>query len=243
MSRSDIEQVLRNWIAQALSPMGDFAEGIDPTKWIADNFIDWWSQQVEDSLSSAELAAHPKNFRRHPATQRRVMRETLDRIGYISDVIVSERTGRILDDFLRGLRRLPSAGHFAYFVLLTIVYWSLNGLGVLCMLQAFDIPIDTVGAYAMMACVVVGMMIPNSPGNVGSFWYFLCLPVALYGLSDSAPQIIAFGLSVWLMQLLQQSLFGLYFIARGQVTWKGVVDATHEDETSLAEPTDAAPDA
>jgi len=40
---------------------------------------------------------------------------------------------------------------------------------------------------------------------------------------------------VWLMQLLQQSLFGLWFIARGQVSWKGVVDATTEDETSLVE--------
>ncbi len=143
--------------------------------------------------------------------------------------------GRILDDFLRGLRRLPSSRHFALFLALTVVYWGLNGLGVWCMLQAFDLPIDMIGAYAMMACVVVGMMIPNSPGNVGSFWYFLCLPVALYGLSDAAPRVIAFGLAVWLMQLLQQSLFGLYFVARGVVSWKGVVEATTEDEASLAE--------
>jgi hypothetical protein len=141
--------------------------------------------------------------------------------------------GRILDDFLRGLRRLPSARTFAWFLGLTVLYWGLNGLGVWCMVQAFDLPIDMLGAYAMMACVVVGMMIPNSPGNVGSFWYFLCLPVALYGVSDSAPRVIALGLAVWLMQLLQQSLFGLYFIARGQVSWKGVVDATTEDESSL----------
>lgn len=141
--------------------------------------------------------------------------------------------GRILDDFLSGLRRLPSARTFALFMLMTIVYWALNGLGVWCMLHAFDLPIDAIGAYAMMACVVVGMMIPNSPGNVGSFWYFLCLPVSLYGISDSAPRVIAFGLAVWLMQLLQQSLFGLWFVMRGVVSWKGVVDATTESEETL----------
>ena len=143
--------------------------------------------------------------------------------------------GRILDDFLRGLTRLPTIRTFVLFLAMTVTYWGLNGLGVWCMVQAFDLPIDMIGAYAMMACVVVGMMIPNSTGNVGSFWYFLCLPVALYGLSDSAPRVIALGLSVWLMQLLQQSLFGLWFIARGQVSWKGVVDATTADETSLVE--------
>jgi len=141
--------------------------------------------------------------------------------------------GRILDDFLRGLRRLPSRRTFAGFLGLTLVYWALNGLGVWCMLHAFDLPIDMTGAYAMMACVVVGMMIPNSPGNVGSFWYFLCLPVGLYGLSDAAPRVIAFGLAVWLMQLVQQTLFGVWFIARGVVSWKGVVAATTEDESTL----------
>jgi len=140
---------------------------------------------------------------------------------------------RILGDFLRGLSSLSSAGPFVLFVALTLLYWMLNGLGVWCMLQAFAIPIDMVGAYAMMACVVVGMMIPNSPGNVGSFWYFLCLPVPLYGLSDALPRVIAFGIAVWLMQLIQQSLFGLWFIARKQITWRGVMEATHE-ETALA---------
>lgn len=140
---------------------------------------------------------------------------------------------RILGDFLRGLASLSSPASFLYFVALTVIYWGLNGLGVWCMVQAFALPVDMLGSYAMMACVVVGMMIPNSPGNVGSFWYFLCLPAPLYGLTDSMPQVIAFGISVWLMQLFQQTLFGLWFIARGRITWRGVMDATHDEEAAL----------
>lgn len=148
----------------------------------------------------------------------------------------------LLDAFLSGLRRLPNARAFAGFIGITVLYWALNGLGVWCMIQAFHLPIDMVGAFAMMACVVVGMMIPNSPGNVGSFWYFLLLPVALYGVSSASPQSIAFGLAVWLCQLVQQSAFGLYFVARGKVSWKGVVQATYEDETTLtATPETATP--
>lgn len=154
--------------------------------------------------------------------------------------LVSKRLAKAVDSlleaFLSGLRRLPNARAFAGFIGVTILYWGLNGLGVWCMIQAFHLPIDMVGAYAMMACVVVGMMIPNSPGNVGSFWYFLLMPVALYGISSASPQAIAFGLAVWLGQLVQQSLFGLYFVARGKVSWKGVVQATYEDEATLAAP-------
>jgi hypothetical protein len=58
MSRSDIEQVLRNWIDQATSPGGAFPEGTDRARWVADNFVAWWRKQVDDSLGSAELAAH-----------------------------------------------------------------------------------------------------------------------------------------------------------------------------------------
>lgn len=144
--------------------------------------------------------------------------------------LVSKRLGHAIDSlleaFLSGLRRLPSGGAFLGFIGVTTIYWGLNGLGVWCMVQAFHLPIDMVGAYAMMACVVVGMMIPNSPGNVGSFWYFLLLPVALYGIGNSSAQAIAFGLSVWLCQLVQQTAFGLWFVVRGKVSWKGVVAAT-----------------
>lgn len=154
--------------------------------------------------------------------------------------LVSKRLARAIDGvlaaFLSGLRRLPDGRAFLRFVAITFIYWGLNGLGVWCMIQAFHLPIDMVGAYAMMACVVVGMMIPNSPGNVGSFWYFLLLPVPLYGVSAASPQAIAFGLSVWLGQLVQQSAFGLWFVARGQVSWKGVVAATYEDESTLTAP-------
>ncbi len=139
----------------------------------------------------------------------------------------------MIEAFLRGLLHLPSARAFGWFLLLTVVYWGVNGLGVWCMVEAFHLPVDVVGSYAMMATVVVGMMIPNSPGNVGSFWYFLLLPVALYGVADHSVQATAFGLMVWLMQLLQQSAFGAWFVLRGQVSWRGVVEATYEDERSL----------
>ena len=135
----------------------------------------------------------------------------------------------MLNAFLGGLRALPSAKAFAWFLLLTLTYWGINGLGTWLMAKAFHLPIDLVGGYAMMACVIVGMMIPNSPGNVGSFWYFLLLPLPLYGVGADNLQAIAFGLTVWLIQLIQQGLFGAWYLVNGEVTWGRVLAATSEE--------------
>ncbi len=47
------------------------------------------------------LVAHPENWRAHPRNQRRAMAGVLDRVGWVQDVIVNRRTGRILDGHLR----------------------------------------------------------------------------------------------------------------------------------------------
>ena len=49
----------------------------------------------------AELQAHPRNWRRHPQEQREAMEGVLDSVGWIQDVIVNRRTGRIVDGHLR----------------------------------------------------------------------------------------------------------------------------------------------
>ncbi len=56
MSQSDIETVLRNWLQQAMLPDGKFSGDVDPSAWVAKNFIDWWRTQVGNSLDSAEQA-------------------------------------------------------------------------------------------------------------------------------------------------------------------------------------------
>lgn len=57
MAKSDIEEVLRNWIKQATTPPGTLAPGVDPAFWVTERFVAWWRTQVDDSLGSAEIAA------------------------------------------------------------------------------------------------------------------------------------------------------------------------------------------
>ena len=150
-------------------------------------------------------------------------------VGRVSRKVATGLTD-LLRAFLKGLAVLPDWRNFAWFCVITAVYWGINGVGLWLFARGFGMTVPLVACYAMMSCVVVGMMIPNSPGNVGTFWYFLLLPLELYGIGPTVAQATIYGLVVYLMQLSQQSLFGLWFLASGKVTAHEVIEGTHADD-------------
>ncbi len=137
---------------------------------------------------------------------------------------LADRLSGMMEAFIDGLKAMPSAHSFLRFLLLTVAYWGINGFYYYLMAEAFGLTslIDLAGAYAMMAAVAVGMMIPNSPANVGSFWYFLLLPVALYGAPETAGTPLAFALAVWAVMLLQYTLFAAFFLVTGRVSLNSI---------------------
>lgn len=48
-----------------------------------------------------QLAANPRNWRTHPATQRMALRGSLDAVGWVQQVIVNKRTGNVVDGHAR----------------------------------------------------------------------------------------------------------------------------------------------
>ena len=60
--------------------------------------IDWQNRIVEYGQQSADqFLAHDLNARRHPNAQRDALRGSLNAVGWIAPVIVSQRSGKLLD--------------------------------------------------------------------------------------------------------------------------------------------------
>lgn len=55
MDRREIQEVLTNWLTEATTPP-PLPDAIAPAEWVATHFLRWWQPQIEDELSSAELA-------------------------------------------------------------------------------------------------------------------------------------------------------------------------------------------
>lgn len=137
------------------------------------------------------------------------------------------RIAGLVERFMAGLSIFPDAKNFLWFLFLSFFYWSSNGVGLYVLAQGFEVQasgvwvpfgVPLLGAFAMMSTIVVGMMIPNAPANVGSFWFFLLWPLKLYGIGEGNAAGLAYALTVWTLQLLQLLVFGGWFILRGQVS-------------------------
>ena len=53
------------------------------------------------SVAPATLLANPKNWRTHSPEQRAALEDVLDRVGWVQDVIVNQRSGLLVDGHLR----------------------------------------------------------------------------------------------------------------------------------------------
>jgi uncharacterized membrane protein YbhN (UPF0104 family) len=131
-------------------------------------------------------------------------------------------------DTIRGFAALKDVKNLVLFLIWTTAYWTLNGLGVWVLAQAFDLPLPLVGAYATMGLLGVGLMLPNSPGLVGQFQWFTLLGLSLYlGFDprESPPHTglytlaFAFAFTQYLLQVVWYVAMGVLGLASPWVSF------------------------
>ena len=54
-----------------------------------------------DVVDARELTPHPDNWRTHPVEQLLALETAIERVGWVDEVIVSKRTGRVLNGHAR----------------------------------------------------------------------------------------------------------------------------------------------
>ena len=108
----------------------------------------------------------------------------------------------MMDAFIHGLSRMPSRGKAAGFLLLTLVYWGLNALGMSVLGRGFGFELGGVESCALLGVLVVGIMIPAGPGMVGTFQGAIVVGLALFAPREAvATRGTAFANVVWAVQL------------------------------------------
>lgn len=62
-----------------------------------------WANRIvgQDTVDPSTLNPNPENWREHPASQRAALADVLGAVGWIDQVIVNKRTGRMIDGHLR----------------------------------------------------------------------------------------------------------------------------------------------
>lgn len=102
-----------------------------------------------------------------------------------------------METFSRGLQSLHGGGRLWWFLLLTLVYWSANAMGMWWLAQGFGFVLPWYAGWGLLGTLVVGLMIPTGPGFLGNFQYFVQEGLRLYLPGSSAG---AAGLAMGLIQ-------------------------------------------
>jgi uncharacterized protein (TIRG00374 family) len=138
--------------------------------------------------------------------------------------------------FMEGLQLVPTPRKIGRFILLTIVYWGLNGWSMAILARGFGLSLDLLQATTLLGAVVIGVMIPAGPGNVGTFQGAVLLGLRLYfPPAVVARQGIAYANVMWLSQVVLQGGLGLVFLFSRHIKLGQVLAASAEVSHELEE--------
>jgi uncharacterized protein (TIRG00374 family) len=117
----------------------------------------------------------------------------------------------ILEAFIEGLKSLPTARDVVVYVGFTVGYWLLNGLAMWLLAYGMGMTgVTVVGAFFVLACLVVGITIPAGPGNVGNFEYAITISLAVFGVASA--DAAAYGIWTHLFQMFHMVVMAVPFL-------------------------------
>jgi glycosyltransferase 2 family protein len=154
---------------------------------------------------------------------------------------ITEKAVHVVDGFVGALRQLPDGRNLAWFFAWTVAYWTLNGFGMSLMANAFDCGGGTVAGcqplhisvfegFVVVCVLIVGMMIPAAPGSAGTFQAFILLALSVFVPLDVVNSSgVAFANVLWIVQMAQQILTGLVFMAVSKTSFADVAGKLSAD--------------
>jgi glycosyltransferase 2 family protein len=142
---------------------------------------------------------------------------------------------------ISGFSALRDPRNLALFAIWSLVYWVANGLSFYVLGRAFGLDLSFVGSFAVMGLVAVGVMLPNSPGLVGQYQWFMLLGLSLYlgpaAAIEGSPVYVtafAFANAQYVLQVGWYFLCGALGLATRYVSFHDVWDARRGTSATTA---------
>ncbi|MBI5490864.1 MAG: flippase-like domain-containing protein [Deltaproteobacteria bacterium] len=132
----------------------------------------------------------------------------------------------VLEGFGRGLAVLPNRMALLRFLVVSVLYWAINALGVWLLAWGCGLDVGLLGAVATMAVVAVGILLPSGPGFFGNFQAAVLVAIGLYlPAAVVAQRADAFIFALYLCQVGVTLLVGFASLVLGRVSLRGVVSS------------------
>ncbi len=105
---------------------------------------------------------------------------------------IKEKLVRTIDNFYEGLSQLRSGPVAGKFLLLTLLLWSLDAIGVMILAHLVHHPLVFQQAFFFLACLGAASALPSTPGAIGIYQFVAELVLVPFGFDRSGA--LAFSL-------------------------------------------------
>lgn len=147
---------------------------------------------------------------------------------------LAARAAGMADAFIRGLGGVPRRGKLAAVIVLTALYWAVNGYGMRLLATGFDLRLSFHATCTVLGVLVAGVMIPAGPGMVGTFQGAVALGLALFvPHAVVATRGLAYANVLWAAQIGVQTAVGVAFLFSRHVQVGRIFGAAGEVEAGL----------
>ncbi len=161
----------------------------------------------------------------------------------------AEKVVGIVDGFVGALKQLPDRKNLMLFLLWTGLYWFINGVGMMLFANGFDcsgaegraclpLHVDMFQAHFVLCVVIIGMLIPAGPAGAGTTQAALLVGLGVFFKDDVINSAgIAYSIALWVVQVAQQILFGLFFLIRSHRSFSDIAGKLNDEQTSASKET------
>jgi len=123
---------------------------------------------------------------------------------------VTDRVIPMLGSFIAGIRLSSRGGHIAAVLLSSLFIWTFAVLTVDFALQGFGIHLPITASMFIMVLLVFAVMVPASPGYIGTYHYACFKGLSVFGIAESTSVSIA--LVIHAVGFFPVIIAGLYYL-------------------------------
>lgn len=165
-----------------------------------------------------------------------VINQHLDKIGSYFSVIV-DYVGEMIHSLVEGFSTIQTPQQAAMVVVLSIIPWSFDAIAYYGFMRAFDITVPVATAVFFLAVTGMGLALPSSAGNIGTFQYFTILGLTTFGIARDVA--LGFSFFIHAMQYAAAILLGVPLLLRFSSTavdvWKGNTEYSEESVSGVSD--------
>jgi uncharacterized protein (TIRG00374 family) len=132
---------------------------------------------------------------------------------------VTEKFGKVLEQFLNGVEVLRHPKRAAVFILFTCLIWLIDAVGIVILARALHLRFALMESFLLLAALGLSSAIPSTPGYVGVYQFVAVIVLQPFGITNTEAVafivflqvvnllIVAFwgGISIWRASSLQES--------------------------------------